>query len=78
MEKVVFFFFNCQGIRVRGNFSCSPSDTCEEEVGQEQAERESHLGTCVPGGTISPCHSPSTEGRTQLWEGQTLSLLGPP
>ena len=49
-----FFFFYCQGIRVRGNFSCSPGDTCEEEVGQEQAERESHLGTCVPGGTTSP------------------------
>ena len=78
MEKVWVFF--CQGIGVRGNFSCSPGDTCEMEVGQEQAEQESHLGhLCARRGRITPCHPASMEGRTQaLGGGRSLGLLGPP
>lgn len=48
-----FFFFYCQGIRSEATFPAHPV-TPVEEVGQEQAEREPHLGTSVPGGTTSP------------------------
>lgn len=79
MKKVwfFFFFFYCQGIRVRGNFSCSPGDTCEMEVGQEQAERESHLGHLCARRAASPPVIPRPwRGGLKLWEGR--SLLGPP
>lgn len=71
------FFFYCQGIRVRGNFSCSPGDTCEEEVGQEQAERRVTPGHLCARRTTSPSFPIHGGEDSALWEGRSLSFLGP-